>query len=86
VDYNYSGGSETRPRLFGRLSRTAEDYEKEGKRFYRLAGEHPDARQMGIASVLLQLNDNFNLAKKPLNYISEHFIQFRKATLFSPPE
>jgi len=84
-EYHSSPADDTRPRMFGRLARTAGDYEEEGKRFYRLAGQHPDAIRIGMTDVLCQLNDNFNLAKKPLNYISEHFIQLSKATLFSPP-
>ena len=82
IDYRYPSSGEARPRLFGRLRRSAEDYEEEGRRFYKLAGEHRDATLLDIAGVLQQLHDNFNLAKKPLNYISEHFLQFRKEKLF----
>jgi hypothetical protein len=82
MDYRYPSSYEARPRWFGRLRRSAEDYEEEGRRFYKLAREHRDAALFDIAEVLQQIHDNFNLAKKPLNYISEHFIQFRKAKLF----
>ena len=82
MDYRYPSSGEASPRLFGRLRRSAEDYEEEGKRFYKLAGEHRDATLLDIAGVLQQLGDKFNLAKKPLNYISEHFLQFRKGKLF----
>jgi hypothetical protein len=45
--------------------------------------EHRDAILLDLAEVLQQLlHDKFNLAKKPLNYISEHFLQFRKEKLF----
>jgi hypothetical protein len=82
MDYRYPSSGEARPKLFGRLRRSAEDYEEEGRRFYKLAGEHRDATILDLAEVMWQLYENFNLAKKPLNYISEHFIRFRKAKLF----
>jgi hypothetical protein len=82
MDYRYPSSGELRPRLFGQLRRSAEDYEEEGRRFYKLAGEHKNAALLDIAEVLRQLHDKFNLAKKPLNFISEHFLQFRKEKLF----
>ncbi len=82
MDYRYPSSGEARPRLFGRLRRSAEDYEEEGRRFYKLAGEHRDAALLDTSEVLQQLHDKFNLAKKPLNYISEHFLPFRKEKLF----
>jgi len=82
MDYRYPSSGEARPKLFGRLKRSAEDYEEEGRRFYKLAGEHEDAVVLDLAKVLRQLHEGFNLAKKPLNYISAHFLQFRKEKLF----
>jgi len=85
MDYRYPSSGEVRPRLFGRLRRSAEDYQEEGRRFYKLAGEHRDATVLDLAEVMWQLYEKFNIAKKPLNYISEHFILFRKAKLFPSP-
>lgn len=82
MDYRYSSSGEKGPKLFGWLRRSAEDYEEEGRRFYKLAGEHREATLLDLAEVLQQLHDKFNLAKKPLNYISEHFLRFRKERLF----
>ena len=82
TDFRHPSSSKARPRLFGRLRRSAEDYEEEGKRFYKLAGEHRDATVLDMTDVLCQLHENFYLAKKPLNFISEHFLQFRKEQLF----
>jgi hypothetical protein len=82
MDYRYPSSGEARPKLFGRLRRSAEEYEEEGRRFYKLAGQHRDAAVLDLAEVLYQLHEKFNLAKKPLNYISEHFLQFRKEKLF----
>jgi hypothetical protein len=71
-----------RPKFFGRLRRSAEDYEEEGRRFYKLAGEHRNAATFHLAEILWQLHEKFNLAKKPLNYISENLLRFRKQRLF----
>ena len=82
TDFRYPSSGKTRPKLFGRLRRSAEDYEEEGRRFYKLAGEHRDAAVLDLAEVLNQLHEKFYLAKKPLNFISEHLLQFRKEKLF----
>ena len=62
---------------------SGEDYEEGGRRFYRLASEHPDACVLRLNSVLWRLHESFGLAKKPLNFISEHYLEFRKGNLFS---
>jgi hypothetical protein len=77
---SFSGGES--PPLFARRARSAEDYETEGRRFYRLASEHPDSRAAGTQLVLSRLEGNLHLAKKPLNYISEKYLQFQKGGLF----
>jgi hypothetical protein len=59
-----------------------DDYEAEGRRFYRLAGKHHDSRGLGLEGILLRLSEGFHLARKPLNYISEHYLQFRRGNLF----
>lgn len=82
MDYRYPSSGDIRPKLFGKLRRSAEDYEEEGRRFYKLAGEHRDATLLDLADVFHQLHDKFNLAKKPLNYISEHYLQFKKEKIF----
>jgi hypothetical protein len=82
VDFRYPYDGETRPRPFGRMIRSAEDYEEEGRRFYRLASEHRDATVLALDGVLYQFHEKFYLAKKPLNFISERFLQFRKGKWF----
>ncbi len=81
-DFRLLSTGRTRTGLFGRLRRSAEDYEEEGRRFYRLAGEHSDARLLHLTEIFLQLQEKFNLAKKPLNYISENFLRFKRGKLF----
>jgi hypothetical protein len=53
--------------------RTLEEYEEEGRRFYRLASEHVMARRTGMAELLATLADAFSLARKPLSFMSHYF-------------
>ena len=79
------GASQTQARLiFGRRQRLAEEYEAEGSRFYRLAAQHKKALLSGSSRVLERMAENFSLAKKPLNYVSERYLDFRKGMLFAP--
>ena len=73
---------QTGSRMFGRMRRSAQEYAEEGRRFYKLAAEHQDSSKTGSTGVLLRLHEQFDLAKKPLNYISESLIQFKKVKLF----
>lgn len=83
-DLYHSATGEKRRLPIRRLRRTAEDYEEEGRHFYRLAEEHSDAALLEIRGVMRRLHEEFGLARKPLNYISEHFLAFRKQKLFPP--
>jgi len=79
---SYPFHDRAKTKLFGRLRWTAEDYEEEGRRFYKLAGEHRDASIMELSEVFYNLHEKFYLAEKPLNFISEHLLQFRKGKTF----
>lgn len=45
-----------------------------GARFYRLASRHRTAHDLRMDGVLADLADNFNLAAKPLNVLSERYL------------
>ncbi len=45
-----------------------------GARFYRLASRHRTAHELRMDGVLAELADNFNLAAKPLNVLSERYL------------
>ena len=70
-------------RIRGR--RTIEDYETEGRRFYRLAEEHPAARLMELTGVFALLRENFTSARKPLTFIASRYLHSNRH-LFGPPE
>ncbi len=79
-----AGRDSPRPYMFGRRVRSSEDYEKEGSRFYKLAARHPTASLDGSSRLLERMGENFRLAKKPLNYLSERYLDFRRGTFFGP--
>ncbi len=82
LNIRYSSSRNHLPNIFGRRSYSAEYYEEEGRKFYRLAGEHQNSKIIGQDHIFRQLHEHFDLAKKPLNYISEHYLLFRKGRLF----
>lgn len=59
-----------------------EDYEGEGRKFYKLAAGHPSAKTLELAEVFWLLHENFNTARKPMNFISEHYLPYKKHSLF----
>ena len=69
-----------------RGSRTIEDYETEGRRFYRLAEEHPAARLMDLTDVFALLRENFTSARKPLAFIASRYLHSKRHHLFGPPK
>ena len=75
-DYRYPASKEVRPMVSIRSRRGMEEYETEGRRFYRLAGEHASARELQLSEVFLLLHEKLNEAKKPLNFIARHYLRF----------
>jgi hypothetical protein len=69
--------------VYDRWRRSADDYEREGLYYYRLAANQEEAQLFGLSEVFQKLGDNITLAKKPLNFISEHYLCFQKQDLFS---
>jgi hypothetical protein len=51
-----------------------EDYEAEGRRFYRLAANRLVSSQPDLAGVLMRLSDEFTAARKPLTVLAERYI------------
>lgn len=80
-DYRYPLSGEVRPKIrTGR--RGLQEYEEEGRKFYRLAAEHESAKMLELSGVFWLLYENFNAARKPLNFISQHYLHHRKRQLF----
>ena len=65
-----------------RLRRTIEDYERQGRRFYSLAGDHPAAQTLELTNVFDTLRQNFTSARKPLTLVANRFLHASKRELF----
>ncbi|MEW6665259.1 MAG: hypothetical protein AB1512_08570 [Thermodesulfobacteriota bacterium] len=81
-EYRYPFSGHLRPRLPGRERIRPEDYEDEGRKFYRLAAEHRTAKELDLSEVFWALHGNFQQAKKPLNFIAEHYLRYKRHALF----
>ena len=81
-DYRYPFSGQLRPQFRGKVRMSAEDYEKEGRKFYRLAAEHPSARELDLSELFWTLHEDFPKAKKPLNFISEHYLRYNRYRFF----
>ena len=82
-NYRYPHSGKVRPNLGSNPRISPEDYEKEGQRFYKLAAEHESARELDLTDVFSTLSENFQKAKKPLNFIAEHYLQYKRQFIFS---
>lgn len=81
-DYRYPFSKHLRPQFCGKIRISPEEYEREGQRFYRLASEHKTAQELGLSEIFSALYENFKKVKKPLNFISEHYLSYRRYKLF----
>ena len=81
-DYRYPISGEVRPQISGKVRISSEEYEKEGRKFYKLAAEHQVAREQDLSKVFWALHESFQKAKKPLNFISEHYLHHQRHKLF----
>lgn len=81
-DYRYPFSGALRPSFHGKTRMSAEDYEQEGRKFYRLAAEHPKARELDLSDLFWTLHEDFPKAKKPLNFIAEHYLSYRRSRFF----
>lgn len=80
--HRYPATGEARPPIGGRTRRSLETYVEEGRRFYRLAAEHPAAKSLEISEVFRLFHENFLVARKPLTFIAERYLHHRKQRLF----
>ncbi len=81
-DYRYPFSGQVRPHLRGKLRISPEDYAEEGQKFYKLAAEHPSARELHLEETFWSLHRDFQKAKKPLNFIADHYLQDRRDKFF----
>jgi hypothetical protein len=80
-DYRYPLSGGIMPKVKARR-KGMQEYEEEGRKFYKLAAEHESARMLELSGVFWLLYENFNAARKPLNFISQHYFAHKKQQLF----
>lgn len=81
-DYRYPFSKQLRPQIRGRMRVGPEEYVAEGRKFYKLAAEHPSAEELQMSDIFRALYGNFQKVKKPLNFIADHFLQYKKHRVF----
>lgn len=82
-NYRYPLSRKIRPKVPGKARVSPQEYEKEGQKFYKLAAQHQSAIELELSETFWCLHQNFHKAKKPLNFIAEHYLQYRRQYLFS---
>lgn len=55
-----------------------EDYEDEGRRFYRMAADRLFSSQPVLAHILMRLAEEFTAARKPLTVLSERYVAWAR--------
>jgi len=81
-EHRYPFSGHLRPQVPGKLRISPEEYEEEGRKFYRLAAEHPSAREMELSDIFRALHEKFQAARKPLNFIAEHYLHSKRHRVF----
>ena len=81
-EYRYPSSRQPRPRVPGKARISPEYYHEAGRKFYRLAAEHPAAEQMELSEIFRSLYKHFQQVKKPLNFIAEHYLQYKRGVVF----
>ena len=78
----YPASGQDRPLFSLKGTMRTEDYEEEGRKFYKLAAKHQSAIDLDLSEIFWDLHGNFEKAKKPLNFISEHYLQYKRESFF----
>jgi hypothetical protein len=81
-DYRYPSSGQVRPHLRAKFRISPEDYEKEGRKFLPLPAKLSSARGLELSGIFEILQKNFSKAKKPLNFLAEHYLQYTRQKLF----
>jgi hypothetical protein len=82
-NYRYPVSGTIRPRIGKHRRISAEEYEKTGRKFYKMAAEHRAAQEIELAEVFWNLHENFQKATKPLNHIADYYLRYKRDALFT---
>ncbi len=81
-EYRYPLSGHVRPMFRGKPRISPDEYEKEGRKFYKLAAEHKSAKDLDLSDIFWALHENFQQAKKPLNFIADFYLRSKRHKLF----
>ena len=81
-DYRYPHSGNLRPKIAGKFRRSATEYESEARKYYILAANEEKAYSLNMAEVILKLSENFNLARKTLDFTTQHYLHLSKNNFF----
>jgi hypothetical protein len=79
-EYCYPVSGQLRPPIAGQSRISPGEYEEKGRVFYKLAAQHQSAQD--LADVFQALHDGFQKARKPLNFMAEHYLHGTRHRLF----
>lgn len=82
AEFRYPLSRQPRPHLPGKARISPEHYHNEGRKFYKMAAEHPAAEKLELSDTLRSLYGHFQQVKKPLNFISEYYLQYKRVNVF----
>ncbi len=80
--YRYPHSGELRPSLVRQMRRSTEEYEEKGKKFYKLAANHPLAKDLEISELFWLFHGSFHTAQKPLRHIAQNYLHNERGKLF----
>jgi len=80
--YRYTYSGELRPPLASQARKSIEEYEEKGKKFYKLAADHPLAKDLEISELFSIFHGRFHTAQKPLKHIAQNYLHYQRERLF----
>jgi hypothetical protein len=81
-DYRYPFSGQVRPQIRGKARISPEEYEEEGRKYYKLAAEHHSSKELDLSDLFWTLHGDFEKAKKPLNFMADHYLHHQKQIFF----
>ena len=82
AEFRYPFSKQLRPNVSGKMRISPEQYEIEGRKFYKLAAIHPAAEEMALSDLFWSLQGHFQQVQKPLNFISDYYLQYKRLNVF----
>jgi hypothetical protein len=80
----YPFGASVLPAAAGRRV-GLDDYEREGRRYYRLAADRLLSSEPALAHILMRLAEEFTAARKPLTVLAERYVAWVRPHWRVPP-